>query len=287
MVKTIHTHPNNKFTITKYSTLKIINQLQNNLTVTKNNKNTNILNLTYTNKNHKQIHNILNNITHNYQKQNIKHKSTKASKNLTFLTQQLPKIHNHLNITKNKLNTFHQNKNSINLPLKTKTILNSIININTQLNKLTFKKTKISKLYTKVHPTYHTLLKKHQTLKNKKAKLNNHITTIPKTQQKIIHLTHNIKSNQQIYIQLLNKKQKLKITKTNTINNVHIVNPTITQPNILKPKKKLIILKTIILNLILSIINILLHSLFNHNIKNPQILKKHNINIYTNIPLSK
>lgn len=54
----------------------------------------------------------------------------------------------------------------------------------------------------------------------------------------------------------------------------------------LKPKKGLIILGAIILGLMLSIVGVLLRSLFNRGIESPQVLEEHGISVYASIPLS-
>ncbi len=165
-------------------------------------------------------------------------------------------------------------------------MLDSMVNIDAQLNELTFKEAEISKLYTKRHPAYRTLLEKRQTLEEEKAKLNGRVTAMPKTQQEILRLTRDVESGQQVYMQLLNKQQELKITEASTVGDVRIVDPAITQPGVLKPKKALIILGSIILGLMLSIVGVLLRSLFNRGIESPQVLEEHGINVYASIPLS-
>ncbi len=109
-------------------------------------------------------------------------------------------------------------------------MLDSMVNIDAQLNELTFKEAEISKLYTKVHPAYRTLLEKRQALEEEKAKLNGRVTAMPKTQQEIVRLTRDVESGQQVYMQLLNKEQELKITEASTVGDVRIVDPAITQP---------------------------------------------------------
>lgn len=108
-------------------------------------------------------------------------------------------------------------------------MLDSMVNIDAQLNELTFKEAEISKLYTKVHPAYRTLLEKRQALEDEKAKLNGRVTAMPKTQQEIVRLTRDVESGQQVYMQLLNKEQELKITEASTVGDVRIVDPAITQ----------------------------------------------------------
>lgn len=52
---------------------------------------------------------------------------------------------------------------------------------------------------------------------------------MPKTQQEIVRLTRDVESGQQVYMQLLNKEQELKITEASTVGDVRIVDPAITQ----------------------------------------------------------
>lgn len=106
---------------------------------------------------------------------------------------------------------------------------------------------------------------------------------MPKTQQEIVRLTRDVESGQQVYMQLLNKEQELKITEASTVGDVRIVDPAITQPGVLKPKKGLIILGAIILGLMLSIVGVLLRSLFNRGIESPQVLEEHGISVYASI----
>lgn len=286
MVSDIHAQSGSEFTVSKFSMLGMINNLQGNLSVTETGKDTGVLRLTFTGEDKDKIRDILNSITRNYQAQNVKRKSEEASKSLDFLAKQLPEVRAHLDQAENKLNAFRQDKDSVDLPLEAKSVLDSMVNIDAQINELTFKEAEISKLYTKRHPAYRTLLEKRQTLEEEKAKLNNRVTAMPKTQQEILRLTRDVESGQQVYMQLLNKQQELKITEASTVGDVRIVDPAITQPGVLKPKKALIILGSIILGLMLSIVGVLLRSLFNRGIESPQVLEEHGINVYASIPLS-
>ncbi|SFR01485.1 tyrosine-protein kinase Etk/Wzc [Enterobacter sp. kpr-6] len=275
-----------EFTVTKYSSLGMINSLQNNLTVTENGKDTGVLSLTFTGEDKDQIRVILNSIMRNYLEQNVARKSEEAAKSLAFLAKQLPEVRSHLDIAENKLNAFRQDKDSVDLPLEAKAVLDSMVNIDAQLNELTFKEAEISKLYTKAHPAYRTLLEKRKALEDEKEKLNGRVTAMPKTQQEIVRLTRDVESGQQVYMALLNKQQELKITEASTVGDVRIVDPAITQPGVLKPKKALIVLGSIILGLMLSIVGVLLRSLFNRGIESPQVLEEQGISVYASIPLS-
>ncbi|MDN4368742.1 tyrosine-protein kinase Wzc [Citrobacter portucalensis] len=286
LVEAIHASPESQFTVSKFSTLGMINTLQNNLMVAETGKDTGVLSLTFTGEDREQIRQILDSITRNYLQQNVERKSEEAAKSLAFLAKQLPEVRNRLDVAENKLNAFRQDKDSVDLPLEAKAVLDSMVNIDAQLNELTFKEAEISKLFTKAHPAYRTLLEKRQALEDEKSKLNGRVTAMPKTQQEIVRLTRDVESGQQVYMQLLNKQQELKITEASTVGDVRIVDPAIAQPGVLKPKTALIILGSIILGLMLSVVGVLLRSLFNRGIESPQALEEHGISVYASIPLS-
>ncbi|EMF0715974.1 tyrosine-protein kinase Wzc [Citrobacter freundii] len=285
-VGAIHARPGSEFTVSKFSTLGMINNLQNNLSVTETGKDTGVLSLTFTGEDREKIRQILDSITRNYLEQNVARKSEEAAKSLAFLAKQLPEVRNRLDAAENRLNAFRQDKDSVDLPLEAKAVLDSMVNIDAQLNELTFKEAEISKLFTKAHPAYRTLLEKRQALEDEKSKLNGRVTAMPKTQQEIVRLTRDVESGQQVYMQLLNKQQELKITEASTVGDVRIVDPAIAQPGVLKPKTALIILGSIILGLMLSVVSVLLRSLFNRGIESPQVLEENGINVYASIPLS-
>ena len=286
LVKSIAAGEGSEFTVTKFSTLSTINNLQNNLSVTETGKDTGVLMMTYTGEDRDRISAILNSISRNYLQQNVERKSEEAAKSLAFLAKQLPEVRGRLDAAENRLNSFRQEKDSVDLPLEAKAVLDSMVNIDAQLNELTFKEAEISKLFTKAHPAYRTLLEKRRVLEDEKNRLNSRVTAMPKTQQEIVRLTRDVESGQQVYMQLLNKQQELQITEASTVGDVRIVDPAITQPGVLKPKKALIILGSIILGLMLSIVGVLLRSLFNRGIESPQVLEENGISVYASIPLS-
>ncbi len=286
LVTAIHAQAGGNFTLSKFSTLGMINSLQGNLTVAENGKDTGVLSLTLTGEDKDQIRRILDSITRNYLEQNITRKSEEASRSLTFLAHQLPEVRSHLDDAEEKLNNYRQTKDSVDLPLEAKSVLDSMVNIDSQLNELTFKEAEISKLYTKIHPAYRTLLEKRRVLEEEKANLNKRVTAMPETQQEIVRLTRDVESGQQVYMQLLNRQQELKIQEASTVGDVRIVDPAIAQPGVLKPKKALIILGSLILGLILSVVGVLLRSLFNRGVESPQVLEEAGINVYASIPLS-
>ncbi|HCJ3873640.1 TPA: polysaccharide biosynthesis tyrosine autokinase, partial [Klebsiella pneumoniae] len=148
------------------------------------------------------------------------------------------------------------------------------------------RESEISQLYTKEHPTYKALMEKRKTLQDEKAKLNERVSAMPKTQQDILQLSRDVDSGQAVYMQLLNRQQELNIAKSSAIGNVRIIDDAVSQPKPVKPKKIIIVLVGIVLGGMISIGIVLLRIFLRRGIESPEQLEELGINVYASIPIS-
>lgn len=286
LVSDIQAKPNTVFKITKHSYLKTINSILDNLSITDKGKDSGMLELSLLGEDPERIQTILAQICNNYLSQDVEHKSEEAAKSLQFLKTQLPRIRAELDESENKLNEFRQKNDSIDLSLEAKSVLDTSVQLEAQLNELTFKEAEVSKLYTKEHPAYRALLEKRQTLINERSKLGEKISFLPQTQQEILRLTRDVKANNEIYIQLLNKQQELNISQASTVGNVRIIDSALTQPESVKPKKLLILIVAFLTGLILSSGAIIIVLVLRKTIDSVEQLEDIGLNVYASIPVS-
>ncbi|MER5130532.1 tyrosine-protein kinase Wzc [Serratia marcescens] len=275
-----------EFTIVQQPKLVAINDLLAVLSVQDKGKDTGVLALSLTGADPILVRKTLDSITRNYLLQNVERKSEEAAKSLEFLKEQLPEVRGALDLAEDKLNRFRQQNDSVDLSLEAKSVLDSIVAVEAQLNELTFREAEISKLYTREHPAYRALMEKRATLEQEKNRLNKRVGGMPKTQQEIIRLTRDVDAGKEIYMQLLNKQQELSITKASTVGNVRIVDPAVTQPKPVKPRKLLIILLATFLGGMISVAIVLLKTMLHKGIETPEQLEQDGINVYASIPLS-
>lgn len=286
LVSEISAEPGTVFEIAKLPRLVAINNLLDALTVEDKGKDTGVLALSLVGDDPVLVRNILNSISKNYLLQNVERKSEEAAKSLDFLKDQLPEVRSFLDSAEDKLNRFRQANDSVDLSLEAKSVLDTVVGVEAQLNELTLKEAEISKLYTKEHPAYRALMEKRATLQQEKDKLNKRVSVMPKTQQVILRLTRDVQAAQEIYMQLLNKQQKLGITKASTVGNVRIVDPAVTQPRPVKPQKTIIVLIATLLGGLFSTGFVLLKTMLHRGIESPEQLEQLGINVYACIPLS-
>ncbi|HHP8569349.1 TPA: polysaccharide biosynthesis tyrosine autokinase, partial [Klebsiella pneumoniae] len=282
-VDEISAKPGTEFSIVYVSRLKAITDLQDDIAVADQGKDTGMLTLSLTGDNPVLIERILNSISENYLAQNIARQAAQDAKSLEFLSKQLPEVRSDLDQAEDKLNQYRRKSDSVDLSLEAKAVLDQIVNVDNQLNELTFRESEISQLYTKEHPTYKALMEKRKTLQDEKSKLNKRVSAMPETQQEILRLSRDVESGRAVYMQLLNRQQELNIAKSSAIGNVRIIDNAVTQPKPIKPKKILIVLIGIILGVMTSAGVVLLRVILRRGIETPEQLEELGINVYASI----
>ncbi|HHY0730285.1 TPA: polysaccharide biosynthesis tyrosine autokinase [Klebsiella pneumoniae] len=285
-VDEISAKPGTEFSIVYVSRLKAITDLQDDIAVADQGKDTGMLTLSLTGDNPVLIERILNSISENYLAQNIARHAAQDAKSLEFLSKQLPEVRSDLDQAEDKLNQYRRKSDSVDLSLEAKAVLDQIVNVDNQLNELTFRESEISQLYTKEHPTYKALMEKRKTLQDEKSKLNKRVSAMPETQQEILRLSRDVESGRAVYMQLLNRQQELNIAKSSAIGNVRIIDNAVTQPKPIKPKKILIVLIGIILGVMTSAGVVLLRVILRRGIETPEQLEELGINVYASIPIA-
>lgn len=285
-VDEISAKPGTEFSIVYVSRLKAITDLQDDIAVADQGKDTGMLTLSLTGDNPELIERILNSISENYLAQNIARQAAQDAKSLEFLSKQLPEVRSDLDQAEDKLNQYRRKSDSVDLSLEAKAVLDQIVNVDNQLNELTFRESEISQLYTKEHPTYKALMEKRKTLQDEKSKLNKRVSAMPETQQEILRLSRDVESGRAVYMQLLNRQQELNIAKSSAIGNVRIIDNAVTQPKPIKPKKILIVLIGIILGVMTSAGIVLLRVFLRRGIETPEQLEELGINVYASIPIA-
>lgn len=287
LVSDIQAEPGTEFSVEKLQVQTAVESLLQKFTVTDKGKDTGVMQLTYEGEDPTLIRKVLDSISRHYLQQNIDWKSEEAERSLVFVNDQLPQIRTSLNQAEDKLNQFRQKNESVDLSLEAKSVLDTMVNVEAGLNELTFKEAEISKLYTREHPAYRALNEKRKTLIEERNKLNQRVESMPGTQQEILRLTRDVESTQQVYMQLLNKQQELKISKASTVGHVRIVDNAVTETKPVKPKKALIVVLFVLLGGMLSCALVLVKMLFNQGLQSASELEENGVNVYANIPLSR
>jgi len=278
--------PGTRFTVKQRSQLEAINALSRQFSVTEQGKESGILGLSLTGADPGRIASTLNHIAQSYLQQNIARQAAQDSQSLAFLQRQMPLVRSELELAEERLNAYRKKRDSVDLTLEAKSVLEQIVNVDNQLNELTFREAEISQHFKKDHPTYRALREKRQTLEGERDRLNKRVSAMPSTQQAIVRLSRDVDSGRAVYLQLLTRQQELNISRSSAIGNVRIIDPAVTQPAPIKPRKALIVMMMTLCGLFVSMGLVLAKSALRRGINSPEQLESEGVNVYATLPRS-
>ncbi|SMY38177.1 Tyrosine-protein kinase wzc [Photobacterium malacitanum] len=286
IVNQINGEKGQTFAIDKQTRSNAISQLKNNLSIFEQGVGTGMLVLTLEGTTLNLIEAILNDISNNYLLQNVERKSEEVEKGINFATEQIVGIKDKLSKAEDKLNNYRLVNGSVDLNIEANSTLNSLIAVETKLSELKFQETELAKRFTKDHPSYISLLDNRNYLEQQKINFDNEIKKLPQTQQDILRLTRDVNVNQQIYIQLLNKAQELRLIKAGTVGNVRIIDVADVDMTPISPNKKMIVNLSFFVGIVIGLAQAFFRAAFNRGILNPLEIEFIGLPVYASIPAS-
>lgn len=275
-----------EFSLTKRNRLSVIKAISANLSVVEQGNNTGILRLSYQGPSRAKIKATLDAIAQSYLLQNVKRLSAQAQNSLDFLDKQLPEMKEKLQGAEEQLNQYRLQSESVDLTFETKSVLERLVLLEGKLNELSFKESEVSRMFTSEHPAYQTLISQRQSLQEERSKLNKQIQLLPATQQEILRLTRDVKVNQEIYLQMLNKVQELRILKAGTVGNVRIIDTAVADAVAVAPKKVMTLMLAFMLGGMAGVAWVLARAALHKGVESPDQLEKEGLAVYATVPKS-
>jgi tyrosine-protein kinase Etk/Wzc len=265
----------------------VINAIRERLQISEKGKQSGILQLRYTHESPDEAEDILDSITLNYQEQNILREAAEAEKSLGFLNQRLPEMRSKLELAEAELNKYKQSRESVDLNQEAQTLLEIMVNLESQLNELTLKESELAQRFTKAHPVYIALLNNKQALLAEREQLSGSIRKLPETQQEIIKLSRDWEVNKEVFAQLLNRTQEIRVMKAGIIGFVRIIDSARGNPQAVSPVKSRTLMMFTFLGIILGIGLSLIRSFWQKNAISPEEIEQLGLSVMANIPFSK
>ena len=279
--------PGTRFELVRQSDIAAMDSLKNAITVTEKGKASGILELTTENSNPQLAVQILNEIANIYVHQNVDDNSAEAQKTLAFLEEQLPKLKEQLEVSTAKLNDYRTREGSLDLEQETKGVLEGVVELQTQITLLQQKRDELRQRFTESHPSVVALDKQIERLQGQMASHEQKIESLPETQKVILRLSRDVEVNTELYTQLLNNAQTIRIAKAGTVGDVRIIDYAVLPSVPIKPKKPLIVAIALVLGLVLGIALALIKKAMQRGIEDPdQIEQQLNIPVYATVPFS-
>lgn len=230
---------------------------------------------------------VLNQIANNYVRQNVERKSAEAQQTLVFLDQQLPDIKKQLEAAEVRFNEFRARTGTVDITKEGELLLQQSVEAETGLLELQQKRKELLSRFTNEHPSVKALDKQIGALQAQQGQFAGRVDGLPKTQQELLRLTRDLQVNQELYTQLMNNAQQLKVVKAGTVGNVRVVDYAEVPLKPIKPKKALIVLMAAVLGFFAGVAFAFVRQALRSGVKEAgQIEARLGISVLATIPVS-
>ncbi|MBN3788780.1 polysaccharide biosynthesis tyrosine autokinase [Burkholderia sp. Ac-20353] len=286
-VARLRARPDTEFVLVRVSTQATIKGLQDALVIAEKTKQSGVIGASLDGADSARTAEILNTLASAYVQQNIDRKSAEAEHTLAFLDQQLPQLRKQLDQSEDRYNAFRNQKGTVDLTEESRLLLQQIVDGKTKLLDLEQQRVEMSQRFTGEHPALAALTAQIAALNAQQEQLNKRVLTLPDTEQSALRLLRDVRVNTELYTNLLNSAQQLRIVKAGQVGNVRVVDYAVVTEDPVKPKRPLIITLAALLGLVFGTVTAFTkHALFGGVKHSDEIEKAIDLPVYATIPHS-
>ena len=225
-----------KFMLVRGTPLKAERALAGSLNVMEKGKQTGIISVRYSHRYPDRAASILNTIAKTYLRQNVEMRSAEAEKTLEFLEAQLPGVKAKLDSAEKILADYRYSIGSVDMTGETKAHLDKEGQLQRQLMQLEQERQAALRLFKEEHPNVQTIVKQQSKVRAELAALKKNAEKMPLTQQEVKRLQEEVAVNNEVYTNMLNNIQQLRVVRAGEVGNVRIVDFAQIEQSQTKPK---------------------------------------------------
>jgi len=286
-VEQIIGNDNTQFLVSRASPINAYRRVSANLEVAEAGKASNILRLSYESSSMLFATELVNAIARAYLRQNVERRSAEADQSLQFLEEQLPLIKENVTRAEEELNRFKTRTKTYSVDSTARILLDQSTTIEQKRQELLLQREALSQRYKPNHPTIRAIDEQLAATAHELEALNQQINTLPSAQRDLLRLQRDADVSTQLYINLLNNAQQLRVAKAGTVGNVRIIDYAIPDNIPVAPKKTLIIAISAVVGLILGVLGAFVLRMLRPTLRDAEEVEKATgLAVYASIPES-
>jgi tyrosine-protein kinase Etk/Wzc len=197
---------------------------------------------------------IVNSMAREFVRQDVESRSTEAEHMLAFLDQQLPGLRKELDDAEQRYNKFRNTHGTVDLGEESRLLLQQIVDNKTKLMDLQQQRAEMSQRFTANHPAVAALDAQIAALQGAANNMNRSVAVMPDTEQTALRLLRDVHVDTELYTNLLNSAQQLRVAKAGQVGNVRVVDFAEAPDEPVRPKRVLAILIALGGGLVLGIL---------------------------------
>jgi tyrosine-protein kinase Etk/Wzc len=276
-----------KYELSRASTFGTVDELQHRLTVTETALQSGIIALSLEGRDSKLTSQIVNDIASRFVQQDLDTRSAEAGKTLAFLEQQLPQLRAQLDASEEKYNSFRNKQGTVDLSEESRLLLQQVVDNKSKLLDLQQQRAELSQRFTPSHPAVAALDAQIAALTNAQGALTKNVAVLPDTEQNAVRLLRDVRVNTQLYTNLLNSAQELRVAKAGQVGNVRVVDFAEAADDPVRPKRLLVILISAAAGLILGILVAFVRKSLYGGVERPEEIEKRlGVRVFAIVPRS-
>ena len=277
-----------KFALIQGSPLKAGRGLSGALSVSEKGKKTGIISVRYSHRYPDRAASILNTVAKTYLRQNIEMRTAEAEKTLGFLESQLPGVKAKLDSAEKVLADYRYKIGSIDMNGETRAHISKESELKRQITELEQKKQAALRLFKAEHPSVVTLVKQQNKLRSELAMLKKSAEKMPLTQQEVARLQEEVAVNNEIYTNMLNNIQQLRVVRVGEVGNVRIVDLAQVESTPSKPKRMNIMMYAAAAGFMLGLLYVFLMYMLKNGVRSASDIERETkMNVLVKIPQSR
>jgi tyrosine-protein kinase Etk/Wzc len=287
LVSSMNAKPGAEFNLVRRSRLATIEGLQTNLKLAEKGRQSGVIDATLQSPDPQQLTLTLNEIGHQYVRQNVERKAAEAQKMLAFLDVQLPQFKKQLDQSEEAYNRYRNKQGTVALDEEARLILSSSVDLHSKLLDAQQKRRELVSRFTAEHPLVKTLDAQIAAWNNEIGQLNTRVRAMPTVQQDALRLERDAKVNNEAYQSLRNNALQLQLIREGKVGNVRLIDEATMPEDPVKPKRSLVIALAAMLGLLGGVMLALARNALNRGIRDAQEIEAHTgLNVYSTIPRS-
>lgn len=241
-VPTFAARPGAHFLLIRYPLQGFVESLQGSLKIAEKGRGSSMIGVSLEGGNAARITNVLNEIGKEYVRQNVDRRAEEAANTLKFLDAQLPQLREELERAEDTYNSFRNAKGTVNLSEEGSTLLRLSSELQAKVFEMRQKRDDLASRFTPAHPSVQLIERQLAELRAENERIAQQIRRLPQLEQETVRLARDVKANNELYVNLLNSAQQLKLVKAGKVGNVRLIDTAVTPLGPIKPRRALIVL---------------------------------------------
>ncbi|WP_260858489.1 GNVR domain-containing protein [Paraburkholderia sp. BCC1885] len=246
------------FELVRSSELSAIQNVQDGLLILEKGKDSDVIGVALEGTDPKKISAILNAIGAAYVQQNVLRTQEEAQKSISFLDGQLPELKSKLETAENEFNTFRAKNGTVDLTAEAAALLQRSAMAQGKVADLQQQRALLLARYTEENPAVIAVNDELNEAQREVGGIAAVTRQLPPMEQNLLRLQREVQVDTNLYTNLLNTREQLRLLKAGKVSNVRLVDTAIVPDRPIRPKRSLAVAGSLMTGLFVGVALVLI-----------------------------